>query len=141
MEQGISSDHLESAETGVVAAVFICVAENRMGVQVDLNRDFPDPIERGKTGVVEASGSEQPETLALMRWIREGRFVVSASLHEVKGFPLPATGSERLAVSPGTTNHVMIRDTVLPFCRALPTLWCPDGFHCSSVMLNCLPCC
>ena len=56
-------------------------------VQVDLNRDFPDPIERGKTGVVEPSGSEQPETLALMHWIREGRFVVSASLHEVGSFP------------------------------------------------------
>ena len=53
-------------------------------LQVDLNRDFPDPIERGMTGVVEPSGSEQPETLALMRWIRDGKFVVSASLHEVE---------------------------------------------------------
>lgn len=61
--------------------------EDRSCLQVDLNRDFPDPIERGMAGVVEPSGSEQPETLALMRWIREGRFVVSASLHEVGSYP------------------------------------------------------
>ena len=51
-------------------------------LQVDLNRDFPDPFERGPAGIVQPSGSEQPETLALMHWIREGRFVVSASMHE-----------------------------------------------------------
>ncbi len=51
-------------------------------LQVDLNRDFPDPIERGQAGIVQPSGTEQPETLVLMRWIREGRFVVSASMHE-----------------------------------------------------------
>ena len=50
---------------------------------MDLNRDFPDPIQRGAAGVVEPSGSEQPETLALMRWTRHGRFTVSASMHEV----------------------------------------------------------
>ena len=55
----------------------VCIA------QVDLNRDFPDPIKRGAAGVVEPSGSEQPETLALMHWIRHGRFTVSASMHEV----------------------------------------------------------
>lgn len=49
----------------------------------DLNRDFPDPIERGAAGVEEPSGTEQPETLAVMEWIRGGRFVASASLHEV----------------------------------------------------------
>ena len=51
-------------------------------LQVDLNRDFPDPFERGQAGIVQPSGTEQPETLVLMRWIREGRFVVSASMHE-----------------------------------------------------------
>ncbi|KAK9830901.1 hypothetical protein WJX81_003069 [Elliptochloris bilobata] len=48
----------------------------------DLNRDFPDPIERGAAGVQRPSGNEQPETLAVMDWIRSGRFVASASLHE-----------------------------------------------------------
>lgn len=32
---------------------------------------------------MDPSGSEQPETLVLMQWIRDGRFVVSASMHEV----------------------------------------------------------
>ncbi len=51
--------------------------------QVDLNRDFPDPFERGEAGIVEPGGREQPETLALMQWIRSRHFVASASLHEV----------------------------------------------------------
>ena len=50
---------------------------------MDLNRDFPDQFQRGASGVAEPSGSEQPETLALMNWIRHGNFVASASLHEV----------------------------------------------------------
>lgn len=50
----------------------------------DLNRDFPDPFERGPAGVVRPSGTEQPETRAVMDWIRSGRFVSSASLHEVR---------------------------------------------------------
>jgi hypothetical protein len=53
------------------------------GRQVDLNRDFPDQFVRGSASVEEPSGSEQPETLALMKWIRTGRFVASASMHEV----------------------------------------------------------
>ena len=51
---------------------------------VDLNRDFPDPFERGPAGVERPSGTEQPETRAAMDWIRSGRFVASGSLHEVR---------------------------------------------------------
>jgi hypothetical protein len=39
--------------------------------------------ERGAAGVEQPSGTEQPETLAVMDWIRTGRFTASASLHEV----------------------------------------------------------
>lgn len=78
-------------------------------MQVDLNRDFPDPFQRGSAGVAEPSGSEQPETLAMMHWIREGRFVVSANMHEVslqlcarqysKSLPYHATMTIRLSGS------------------------------------------
>lgn len=51
---------------------------------MDLNRDFPDQFQRGDAGVDRPSGTEQPETLALMKWIQEGHFVASASLHEVQ---------------------------------------------------------
>lgn len=57
-----------------------------MSWQVDLNRDFPDPFEHGEAGIVEPSGKEQPETLALMKWILSRHFVASASLHEVRLF-------------------------------------------------------
>lgn len=74
---------------------------------VDLNRDFPDPLDRrgnvpvgaaaaphAATGLaVDAdaddadflapSGSEQPETAAIMKWILETGFVASAAMHEV----------------------------------------------------------
>ncbi|KAK9852107.1 hypothetical protein WJX84_003546, partial [Apatococcus fuscideae] len=48
---------------------------------VDLNRDFPDPIYRGSLGLA-ANGSEQSETVDLMKWMRKRPFVASASFHE-----------------------------------------------------------
>ncbi|CAL8464154.1 g3689 [Coccomyxa elongata] len=65
--------------------------------QVDLNRDFPDPFERGSAGIVQPSGREQPETLALMTWIRSRHFVGSASLHEgalVANYPWDGTADK-----------------------------------------------
>ncbi|KAK9918404.1 hypothetical protein WJX75_003872 [Coccomyxa subellipsoidea] len=61
---------------------------------VDLNRDFPDPFEHGEAGIVEPSGKEQPETLAIMKWILSRHFVASASLHEgalVANYPWDGT--------------------------------------------------
>ena len=55
---------------------------------VDLNRDFPDPLLLGTTGL-QPSGNEQPETLALMQWMKQVHFVASASLHEVSSRPCP----------------------------------------------------
>lgn len=49
---------------------------------VDLNRDFPDPLLLGSTGL-RPTGDEQPETLALMTWTSQTHFVASASMHEV----------------------------------------------------------
>ena len=75
---------------------------------VDLNRDFPDPLERrggvpvGAAGAppraaaglaadpdaddadLAPGGGEQPETAALMAWTLGHRFVASAALHEVR---------------------------------------------------------
>jgi len=50
---------------------------------VDLNRDFPDPMLLGYNNL-SATGSEQPETLAMMKWIKGRHFVASASMHEVR---------------------------------------------------------
>ena len=49
---------------------------------VDLNRDFPSPLE-APDGPLAAAGTEQPETAAVMRWASETRFAASASMHEV----------------------------------------------------------
>ena len=49
---------------------------------VDLNRDFPDPLLLGTSGL-QPTGGEQPETLALMKWMSGTHFVASVSLHEV----------------------------------------------------------
>lgn len=49
---------------------------------IDLNRDFPDPLLLGSTGL-HPTGDEQPETLALMKWTTDTHFVASASMHEV----------------------------------------------------------
>ncbi|KAK1282455.1 hypothetical protein QJS10_CPB22g00924 [Acorus calamus] len=44
---------------------------------VDLNRDFPDQFFHANDDVA----SRQPETKAVMRWVKEGHFTASASLH------------------------------------------------------------
>ena len=80
-----------------------------MCCQVDLNRDFPDPFERGSAGIVQPSGREQPETLALMKWIRSRHFVASASLHEARPLPpslLPSSAALHLINSPHNLAHL-----------------------------------
>ena len=49
---------------------------------VDLNRDFPDVL-AFSDGPLVASGGEQAETAAVMRWSGSTPFVGSASMHEV----------------------------------------------------------
>ncbi|XP_024542018.1 carboxypeptidase SOL1 [Selaginella moellendorffii] len=45
---------------------------------VDLNRDFPDQFFPQNNN----EARRQPETLAVMKWLRQNNFVASASLHE-----------------------------------------------------------
>ncbi|EFN60129.1 hypothetical protein CHLNCDRAFT_49638 [Chlorella variabilis] len=57
----------------------------------DLNRDFPD---RFSSPPMEPSGSEQPETKAIMDWTLATGFVASASMHEgalVANYPWDGT--------------------------------------------------
>ena len=52
----------------------------------DLNRDFPDPIHRargkGWSENLGPSGSEMPETSAVMKWSLQYNFVAGVSMHE-----------------------------------------------------------
>lgn len=52
---------------------------------IDLNRDFPDPIQHLAAVWPGGLGTEQPETRAVMNWTLEVGFAASASLHEVSG--------------------------------------------------------
>ncbi|KAK9844433.1 hypothetical protein WJX74_002416 [Apatococcus lobatus] len=60
---------------------------------VDLNRDFPDPLHRGSLGLA-PNGSEQAETVDLIKWMQKRPFVASASFHEgavVANYPFDGT--------------------------------------------------
>ena len=50
---------------------------------VDLNRDFPDVL-ASPDGPLLATGAEQPESAAVMRWSSGTAFVGSASMHEAR---------------------------------------------------------
>ncbi|PSC74500.1 carboxypeptidase D [Micractinium conductrix] len=65
--------------------------ENAAGV--NLNRDFPDPI---NSPSMDASRGEQPETRAVMDWVLSRQWVASANMHEgafVVNYPFDGTAS------------------------------------------------
>ena len=51
---------------------------------IDLNRNFPDPIQDAAGALLHGRGTEQPETRAVMNWTMQVGFAASASLHEVR---------------------------------------------------------
>jgi len=53
------------------------------GNGVDLNRDFPDRLDRMDNQLISKiyDTRRQPETLALIDWIKSNPFVLSANLH------------------------------------------------------------
>lgn len=62
---------------------------------VNLNRDFPDPI---RNPSMVPTGLEQPETKAVMAWVQSRQFVASANMHEgavVVNYPWDGTASDR----------------------------------------------
>ena len=80
---------------------------------VDLNRDFPDPLLLGSTGL-RPTGDEQPETLALMTWTSQTHFVASASMHEVGSHFMPCVPPQGCCIS----QHAPVR---------VPSLYCGRG--------------
>ncbi|XP_064619385.1 carboxypeptidase D-like isoform X2 [Lineus longissimus] len=65
----LNPDGFEHAHEGVCGGVL----GRGNGKDVDLNRNFPDQFKTVR--------GQEPETLAMMKWIQENKFVLSANLH------------------------------------------------------------
>lgn len=89
--------------------------ERENNQRVDLNRNFPDRFGRGK-GWMKLTGKEEPETLAVISWIRDGFFVGSGNLHEgalVANYPWDADkeGTYKYAASPDDSTFIYLSRT------------------------------
>ena len=75
------------------------------GKFVDLNRNFPDRL--GKNNV-----KRQPETMAVMKWLKEYPFVLSANLHNgalVANYPYDNSKSGTSVYTPSPDNDIFVQ--------------------------------
>ena len=89
--------------------------------KVDLNRNFPDRLNRNPQ-------SRQPETLAVMKWIKEYPFVLSANLHNgalVANYPYDSTNEKFSSSQPHLTtcpDDDIFQQVSLAYSRAHPRM-------------------
>jgi len=107
---------------------FVVVSSGlRIPSNVDLNRNFPDRFRR-------STGNIQPETQAIMDWLEQYPFVLSANLHNgalVANYPFDNSISGKNVYSP-TTNDDIFVELALSYSLAHPTMYfgraCGDTF-------------
>ncbi|XP_058806975.1 LOW QUALITY PROTEIN: carboxypeptidase D-like [Phymastichus coffea] len=110
---------------------------------VDLNRNFPDQYEQSEGNV-----AREPETQAVMRWIAELPFVLSANLHNgalVANYPYddnPKSVGEGRARANPSPDDTVFRMLALAYSEAHPTMHLgrpcapPPGAHWPRGMLD-----
>ena len=97
---------------------------------VDLNRNFPDRFQRNKV-------PRQPETVAVMDWIKQYPFVLSANLHNgalVANYPYDNTnGNGRLSTYAICPDDDIFQQVSLAYSLAHPRMHlglpCPNDFE------------
>ncbi|KAM9320518.1 carboxypeptidase D [Gastrophryne carolinensis] len=108
---------------------------------LDLNRNFPDQFSGPQAGL---DSSQLPEVLAMMRWIRENRFVLSGNLHGgtvVASYPFDDSSSHQETgfysrssddkvfqyLARAYASHHPIMKTGRPNCKGEESEVFPDG--------------
>ncbi|XP_071532744.1 carboxypeptidase D-like [Panulirus ornatus] len=119
----MNPDGFEAAREGDVSGVLGRTNAN----DIDLNRNFPDQFFR--TQVEE----RQPETLAVMKWIKEYPFVLSANLHGgslVANYPWDDNPQGRSGVYSKCPDDEVFKKLAKAYSFAHPRM--PIGKPCSS---------
>eukprot|EP00054_Salpingoeca_dolichothecata_P018602 m.114425 g.114425 ORF g.114425 m.114425 type:complete len:336 (+) comp22932_c0_seq1:182-1189(+) len=96
----------------------------------DLNRNFPDQF-------VSITTPTQPETQAVMTWIQETPFVLSANLHGgaiVASYPYDDSPSQSSGVYSATSDDDLFRFLSLVYSRSHHTMH--NGRHCGEYFPN-----
>ena len=101
--------------------------ENARGV--DLNRNFPDRF--GRSTTYAGAGEREVETRAIIAWLKQYPFVLSANVHNgalVANFPYDSTRSGASEYSTSPDNDIA-RQLALAYSRAHATMYL--GLPCS----------
>ncbi|KAK6034410.1 zinc carboxypeptidase [Cooperia oncophora] len=91
---------------------------------VDLNRNFPArfPSHREQSG----GGDPEPETAAVMKWLEEHPFVVSANLHGgslVANYPFDDSVTGQDHIYSATPDDRLFVEIAFRYARAHPRMW------------------
>ncbi|XP_002129550.2 carboxypeptidase D-like [Ciona intestinalis] len=116
----LNPDGFENSVEGSCNARTARTRENQNNI--DLNRNFPDQFD---TKAQRASRRYEPETLAMMNWIRNNKFVLSMNFHagsEVASYPYDDSSSHGYNIESSAPDDAFFKRMAQTYAQAHTTM-------------------